>query len=97
LGYTTRFDNGEDIAKPAGVPCRYLTNQGCGIYEVRPQLCRKFKCDWLQKRKGLRAEDAPMYIGAFFMNGDRFEIAELSENCQLLGASSEKSVDVTHT
>ena len=74
-GYTTRYDNGEDIAKPAGVACRFLSAQGCGIYEVRPQLCRKFKCDWLQSRKNFGLEEAPSLTGTFSMNGNVFQTA----------------------
>lgn len=73
-GYTTRYDTGEDIAKPAGLPCRFLQSTGCSIYDVRPQLCRKFKCDWLQGRKGLRENDAPSLKGSFSVNGNSFQI-----------------------
>jgi hypothetical protein len=34
------------IAKPAGVPCRHLTKQGCAIYEHRPDMCRAWLCGW---------------------------------------------------
>jgi hypothetical protein len=34
------------IAKPAGVPCRNLTKDGCAIYESRPDMCRKWLCGW---------------------------------------------------
>jgi len=71
-GYSTRFDNGEDIAKPAGETCRYLTFQGCGIYAVRPIVCRRFKCDWLKKRKGFDAMDHPQKVGYFGMRGSLF-------------------------
>jgi hypothetical protein len=74
-GYTTRYDTGEDIAKPAGISCRFLTDQGCGIYEARPQVCRKFRCDWLQGRKGFDMKDAPDLKGSFSVNGNRFHIA----------------------
>jgi hypothetical protein len=31
-------------------PCKYCTEQGCGIYETRPENpCRTFKCAWLQE------------------------------------------------
>ncbi len=71
-GYTTRYDTGEDIAKAAGIPCRYLTEKGCGIYEVRPQLCRKFQCDWIQGRKGFTKKDAPHLKKSFSISGDIF-------------------------
>lgn len=38
----------EDLDKPAGVPCVHLTPGGCGIYEDRPEQCRRFECDWLR-------------------------------------------------
>ncbi len=73
-GYSTRFDNGEDVAKPAGVPCRFLTEKGCGIYHVRPIVCRSFKCDWLQGRKGYSQADNPVKTGYFGMRGSLFVI-----------------------
>jgi Fe-S-cluster containining protein len=73
-GYSTRFDSGEDIAKPAGVPCRYLTSMGCGIYDVRPLVCRSFKCDWLKGMKGFADGDNPIKAGYFGMRGSRFSI-----------------------
>jgi len=73
-GFSTRFDTGEDIAKEAGVPCRFLTSRGCGIYAVRPVVCRSFKCDWLQGRQGFRAEDHPLKIRQFSIRGEAFAI-----------------------
>lgn len=73
-GYSTRFDNGEDIAKKAGEPCRYLTKKGCGIYAVRPIVCRSFKCDWLKGRKGFLASDHPQKVGYFSVDKDRFSV-----------------------
>ena len=72
LGYSTRLDNGEDIAKPAGVSCRFLTKNGCGIYAVRPIVCRSFKCDWLKGRKGHSYEAHPLRVGFFSIDNDRF-------------------------
>ncbi len=71
-GYSTRTDTGEDISKKSGVPCRFLNETGCGIYEVRPLLCRQFKCDWLQYRKGFTDDDAPIKIGRFSARGKIF-------------------------
>ena len=34
------------LGKPQGVRCRYLTDQGCGIYETRPEECRRYYCLW---------------------------------------------------
>ena len=34
--------------KPPGVPCPHLVTIGCGIYDERPPVCRRFECGWLQ-------------------------------------------------
>ena len=74
-GHSTRFDTGEDLAKPAGVPCRYVTTAGCSIYDVRPAVCRVFACDWLQGRHGYGPSDAPDAIGILGARGVRFHFA----------------------
>jgi Fe-S-cluster containining protein len=34
----------------ADLPCRFLTDgQECGVYEIRPQTCRKYLCEHLKK------------------------------------------------
>lgn len=71
-GYSTRLDTGEDIAKPAQTPCRFLGEQGCTIYEARPIVCRTFQCDWLMKRKGFKQSDHPCRIGFFSIDGEAF-------------------------
>lgn len=73
-GFSTRLDNNEDIAKKAGEPCRFLAEQGCGIYGVRPLVCRRFRCDWLDKRKGFELKDSPLNTGFFSLRGDIFYI-----------------------
>ncbi len=87
-GYSTRFDNGEDIAKKAGVACRFLTSTGCGIYEVRPVVCRAFKCDWLQARKGFGLLEHPAKVGYFSVKGENFNLTKITdadmENADLL-------------
>ena len=35
-----------DNAKPAGVDCPHLADKGCGIYQQRPESCRRFRCVW---------------------------------------------------
>lgn len=30
------------------MPCQHLIQIGCGIYEERPPVCRRFACGWLQ-------------------------------------------------
>jgi Fe-S-cluster containining protein len=74
-GHSTRLDTGEDLAKPAGVPCRYLTASGCSIYAVRPAVCRVFACDWLQGRHGYGPSDAPHATGVLGARGVRFHFA----------------------
>ena len=34
----------KELRKPEGVKCIYLTNQGCSIYEDRPESCRVYEC-----------------------------------------------------
>lgn len=71
-GFSTRLDTGEDISKLAGQPCRFLGDGQCGIYEVRPLVCRRFKCDWLEYRKGFSEEDAPPKAGYVGVRGTLF-------------------------
>ncbi len=35
-----------DFKKPAGTPCKHLVSGGCGIHEVRPNICRTWFCAW---------------------------------------------------
>ena len=35
-----------ELRKKARVPCRHLTQSGCGIYAGRPAVCREFLCGW---------------------------------------------------
>ena len=46
-----------DLKKPAGVPCKFLTPHGCGVYEHRWDVCKGFVCMWLRDRHGLFAEE----------------------------------------
>ncbi|MCA9508430.1 MAG: YkgJ family cysteine cluster protein [Myxococcales bacterium] len=68
-GFSTRLDTGEDIAKKAGEVCVFLHKNGCSIYEVRPLVCRRFKCDWLEYRKGFADKDKPSKIGVLGVRG----------------------------
>jgi hypothetical protein len=68
-GYSTRLDTAEDIAKPAGKACSYLTAQGCSIYEARPLVCRQFACDWLLGEKKFGPQDSPMNTGRIGVRG----------------------------
>lgn len=40
--------NEAPFSKPHGTPCRHLVQIGCGIYEERPPVCRRFQCGWIQ-------------------------------------------------
>jgi hypothetical protein len=31
----------------AGKPCFYMKQGGCSIYEQRPEVCRKYECEWV--------------------------------------------------
>ncbi len=68
-GYSTLLDTGENIAKDAGTPCKFLTKNGCGVYEMRPIVCRVFLCDWLRGRKGFPRELPPDKLGAIGVGG----------------------------
>ena len=35
-----------ELRKKARVPCRHLTQTGCGIYAARPGVCQQFLCGW---------------------------------------------------
>ena len=36
-----------ELQKPANTLCRHcVEGKGCGVYEVRPQVCRGFYCGW---------------------------------------------------
>lgn len=37
----------EEIGKAAGETCRYVSRDGCAVYESRPSACRGFRCLWL--------------------------------------------------
>ncbi len=72
-GYSTRLDNGEDVAKAAGEACRFLSAQGCQIYSVRPIVCREFACDWLLGKKGLKDKDYPLLSQKIGVRGTMIE------------------------
>ena len=39
----------KDKTMHRGKPCHYVCETGCTIYSDRPQLCKDFKCNWLQE------------------------------------------------
>lgn len=62
------------LSKPAGKWCVHcLPGRGCGIYETRPMICRKFLCVWMQNGE-LSAEWKPekskMYL-SYELSGER--------------------------
>ena len=75
-GYSTRLDNGEDVAKPAHTPCRFLSAEGCGIYQFRPIVCRQFLCDWRQGRQGFAADSSPDRMGFIGVRGTLIAASE---------------------
>jgi hypothetical protein len=75
-GYSTRLDTGEDIAKPSRSSCSYLGPQGCTIYEVRPLVCRQFRCDWLLGAKGFGTDDSPLNTGVMGVRGEKWDVAQ---------------------
>lgn len=68
-GYSTLLDSGEDIAKPANQRCQFLGPKGCTVYEVRPLVCREFRCDWLLGAKGFGPNDSPDQCGMMGVRG----------------------------
>jgi hypothetical protein len=68
-----------DEYKAPYTPCRHLCASGCGIYDKRPTVCKKFKCLWLESQSGnqpMRRELRPDICGAFLVQNS---IAGLSE------------------
>jgi hypothetical protein len=64
LGFQAR-DNESPFEKPYGTPCPHLVQIGCGIYEDRPPVCRRFQCGWLQA-PNLPKELRPDRCGVLF-------------------------------
>lgn len=50
--------NTPEFAKPAGTPCIYLSDKGCGIHAVRPRICGTWFCAW-RRVAGLPDEARP--------------------------------------
>ena len=40
-----------ELNKREGEVCKHLEKDGCGIYDVRPPVCREFECGWLASYK----------------------------------------------
>ena len=52
------------LRKPGGVRCQAQRTDppGCGVYETRPSICRRYQCLWL--KGGLEEADRPDAMGA---------------------------------
>ncbi|WP_137131287.1 hypothetical protein [Rhizobium sp. FY34] len=47
-----RLPDIDALDKPANAWCRHcVAQEGCRIYEARPQLCRDFHCHWLSSQR----------------------------------------------
>jgi hypothetical protein len=68
LGFEARDDE-SPFEKPAGQACPQLVQIGCGIYQDRPPVCRRFQCGWLSA-PNLPAELRPDRCGVLFCTND---------------------------
>lgn len=59
------------LSKAEGVPCSNLCDDGCGIYESRPNACRKYVCQWHllnEKEEKFRPEKCNLLCFPFEFN-----------------------------
>jgi len=59
----------EDLNKEMYVPCSNIVTDGCGscsIYNTRPEVCRSFRCMWLDNREFFPDDFRPDKIGVMF-------------------------------
>ena len=96
----------DELEKLGGVPCAKLgpEGKGCSIHDVRPQICRSYRCLWLQGR--LEDGDRPDRLGAvidLLSEGGETRLAireaqpgafDASERLQEIAASFRSSVPV---
>lgn len=62
--------SGETIEMRPGQPCTHCTNEGCAIYEERPENpCRVFNCAWLQNEAEFPDDMRPDLCGAIVLEG----------------------------
>lgn len=52
-----------ELGKPAFTPCVHLVEGGCGIYDTRPDACRRFVCSWLAGKMGRDSSLRPDNLG----------------------------------
>lgn len=53
-----------------GVPCHFLEHGKCGIYGLRPDVCRSFECGWLMAGSRFPEEWRPDKVGFFIQPGE---------------------------
>jgi len=95
----------DELRKPAGRACPQLRGDGgCGIYTRRPDICRAYRCLWLQGR--FDEADRPDRIGGIVdllsdARGPRLSIQETepgafdaSPRLQAIAAESRESMPV---
>lgn len=66
-----------------GKPCIYLSQQGCSIYEDRPEGCKKYQCAWTQHLfpDWMQPNKCGAMISVEQENGGQFlKVTELREN-----------------
>lgn len=49
--------------------CKHCTEEGCGIYENRPEMCRQFECLWKSQPFPIPINLKPNKCGAFMIFG----------------------------
>ncbi|HEX3727525.1 MAG TPA: hypothetical protein VHV08_14825 [Pirellulales bacterium] len=59
-----------ELRKASGTGCLHCTNGGCQIYELRPNSCRCWSCDWLLGWQGLTDAQRPDKLGLMFARDD---------------------------
>lgn len=71
-----------DVPSPIGEYCKLCTDQGCSIYEERPNECREYQCMWTQMPKQYaRIEMRPDQCGIIFdKQSDNVITARLEED-----------------
>jgi hypothetical protein len=68
------------------VDCEHLTDKGCGIYEDRFPVCRKFKCCWLEDPIGFFKEsDRPDQLGAYLESSQDIETTPSGRKFKFFG------------
>jgi hypothetical protein len=54
-----------DMLKPAGQMCLHCTGKGCGVYAVRPNVCREWDCAY-KRIASMPPETRPDKLGVLF-------------------------------